>query len=340
MKKLDYAKLFTKRKDGYYVARWTVNGKRKCLYDKDPEKLYYKMELAKRPRPVTFGEMAEAWEDNHAQRVGYNTMEAYKAPLRNLCDRYGDLPLSDVSPQMIQALLAELGTQGYARRTVQMYRDIINMVYNHAIVNGKATVNPCSAVSVPRGLHTTRREMPSDEALRAVRESTGEMALFAKICLYAGLRRGEVLALRYEDIDRQRGVIHVTKAVEYIGNDAHIKEPKTDAGKRDVALLSVLAKEIPQGSGYIFHMDDGRPLTKISIRKRWLRYCKDIGHDITPHQLRHGYATILFEAGVEDKVAQELLGHSTIAVTRDIYTHIRQAKMKDTIAQLESFIGT
>ena len=81
------------------------------------------------------------------------------------------------------------------------------------------------------------------------------------------------------------------------------------------------------------------PLTKTQYRKRWEKYCKSIGHQLTAHQLRHGFATILYEAGIPDKDAQELLGHSSITVTRDVYTHIRNSRRTDTAAKLEAFIS-
>jgi integrase len=160
------------------------------------------------------------------------------------------------------------------------------------------------------------------------------------VCLYSGLRRGEALALRYEDIDREAGVIHVTKAVEFVGNDPHIKPPKTAAGYRDAVLLDALAAAIPKKKkGLLFPREDGGLLTKTQYRKRWIKYCQAIGHDLTAHQLRHGFATILYEAGIPDKDAQELLGHSSITVTRDVYTHIRQSRKNDTAGQLNKFLA-
>jgi integrase len=342
-KRLDYASLFTLRKDGLYMGYWhDDNGKRHAMYDRDPEKLLRRVEEAetKTKSAPTFRSIAEEWERKHFDRIGFKTAEAYKAPLRRLIERYGEDDVADVTPQRVYAYLLELAKRGYSRRSVQMHRDIVNMIYNNAIVDGKAQINPCASISLPRNLPSSKRTLPDDEAIRAVREKTDHpFALFALICLYAGLRRGEALALRYEDIDRKNSVIHVTKAVEYIGNSPHIKPPKTEAGIRDAALLAPLADALPKrGRGLIFANSDGTPLTKTQYRKRWLSYCQYIGCDITAHQLRHGFATILYEAGVPDKDAQELMGHSNISVTRDIYTHIRQSRRDSTVSQLNDFL--
>ena len=340
MKKINYASLFTLRKDGRYMYRWTDDqGKRHAIYDRDPEALYRKVEGLKAKAPPTFGEIAEAWRGWQWEQLSYKTREAYTAPLRRITDRWGDRDPAGIAAQEISAYLSVLAAQKYSRRSVQMHRDILNMIFKYGIVNYDFRTNPVDAVSLPRNLPASKRELPDDAAIEAVKSSSAPFSLFAKLCLYSGLRRGEALALRYEDVDRMHNTIHVTKAVEYIGNNAHIKEPKTKAGYRDAVLLDALAAEIPEGTGYIFCREDGGLLSKMQFRDRWLDYCKAIGHDLTPHQLRHGFATILYEAGIDDKDAQELMGHSSIAVTRDVYTHIRQSRREKTAQKLNDFVS-
>lgn len=349
MPKLNYAAMFTLRKDGRYMGFWheldrdgQPTGPRHAICDKDPERLYLRIQEKEtfRPRALSFDDAAAAWEHKHWDRIGSKTAETYEAPLRRIKDQFAGMAAEEVTAQAIQAFLADLGKQGFSRRSVQMHRDILNMIYNNAIVEFGLRFNPCGAVAVPRNLSATKRELPPDDAIEAVKAGAcAPFGLFALVCLYAGLRRGEALALEYSDIDRKAKQIHVTKAVEFIGNNPHIKPPKTQAGYRDVPLLDPLAAAIPEkGKGLLFPREDGKPLTKTQYRKRWIGYCKAIGHEITAHQLRHGYATILYEAGVPDKDAQELLGHSSIAVTRDVYTHIRQSQKAETVKKLERYL--
>ena len=335
-KRINYAALYTLRKDGRYQGSYTDDKGRHYVYDRDPERLWHKLNDPKPKPAVTFSTLAEEWEEQHRERVGYKTWEAYTAPLRRIKERFGEQ--EELTAAEIAAYLDHLARLGYSRRTVQMHRDILHMIYNTAIVNGRARYNPCDAVSLPRNLPVQKRTLPGDDAIEAVKKAGSHpFGLFALICLYSGVRRGEALALRYEDIDRENKLIHITKSVVFLGNDPNIKEPKTKAGYRDAILLDVLAEAIPNGKGYIFCGDGGKLLTKTQYRKRWLAYCKAIGHDITAHQLRHGFATILYEAGIPDKDAQELLGHSSIAVTRDIYTHIRSSRRDATAAKLNAF---
>lgn len=339
-KKINYAALFTLRSDGRYMTYIrTRDGKRRAVYDRDPQRLYERV-TAPEPLPV-FEDYAERWYEAHAARVSFKTAEAYAAPLRRLEGHFAGRDLAEITAADVSAYLAELGKKKYARRTVQMHRDVLNMIFNYAILAGDLAANPCAAVAMPKNLTVTRRELPEDAAIRAVLDNAAvPFGLFALVCLTAGLRRGEALALRYEDIDRAAGVIHVTKAVEFIGNSPQLKPTKTAAGERDAILPAVLAAAIPAtGSGYLFPRDDGGLLTKTQYRKRWLAYCRAIGYDITAHQLRHGFATLLYEAEIPDKDAQDLLGHASISTTRNIYTHIRSTRRAATAEKFNAFLS-
>ena len=106
-------------------------------------------------------------------------------------------------------------------------------------------------------------------------------------------------------------------------------------------LLDVLADKLPKGKdeNFIFSIDGTKPLGYSAFQRRWDKYKKETGLDITAHQLRHTYATILFEAGIDVKDAQHLLGHSDISVTRNIYTHIRTNHFKETVEKLNTFMN-
>ena len=191
------------------------------------------------------------------------------------------------------------------------------------------------------------------------------MGLFAYFLQFTGLRRGELLALRWEDIDFENHVINVSQAVSFPGNQPKVKTPKTQAGNRKVALLAILEnelKKIPVQSqkGYVFGGE--KPLTASQIRVRWLEWCKSVGFVepvvkryraknnrvytktkwkllVTPHQFRHEYASMLEDAGISEFDAKSQLGHSSIVVTKDVYTHLRERKSgKDVAEKLNEYI--
>ena len=183
MKKPNYADMFTLRSDGRYQGYWheldrdgNPKGKRHAICDRDPERLYRRiLEKEREVPPVpTFKFASDAWSEKHWQRVGAKTAETYKAPLRRLQENFAGEKLEEVSAQEIQAFLAELGKQGFSRRSVQMHRDILNMVFNDAIVSGLLSFNPCTAVSMPRNLPVKKRELPEDAARAAEKAAAQE----------------------------------------------------------------------------------------------------------------------------------------------------------------------
>ena len=345
MQKLpNYAALYTLRADGRYQGYWRdADGKRHTLCDRDPHRLYDRLAERERPPekpPATVSEAGEAWKAIRFEELSYKTVEAYKPVYGRIAARFGDRVLDNVETREVSAWLALLGQQGYARRTVQMHRDMLGQIYRYAIGEGMTRNDPVEHAYMPKGLDAGTRGIAPDAAIEAVKNGAAlPFGLFAFVCYYAGLRRGEALGLRYEDIDRAAKVIHVSRSVIYAGNVPRLKEPKTENSRRDVILLDVLADALPRKKrGYVFAGEDGALLSRDAYRKRWARYCALIGHEITAHQLRHGYATLLYEAGIGDKDTQAQLGHANIELTRNVYQHISAAQLDRTAAKLNAFV--
>lgn len=144
--------------------------------------------------------------------------------------------------------------------------------------------------------------------------------------------------MQYKDFDFKDKQIAINKSVYYKSDKPFIKQPKTDAGIRKIPLLEQLEKVMPKmkSDDYIFNYQ-GEILHNKRFSTLWKNYCKSIGIDITPHQLRHAYATRLYELGIDEKSAQEIMGHADIATMKNIYTHISDVKRKATVEQLKGF---
>lgn len=339
-----------KRADGRWQDQITLPGmkKPKYFYGKTQKEVKQKMTAWKQEQVEgkTFQKASEAWEEEHSQRSSYNTQRAYQAPLKRLRDAFGRKKVQDITPDEVNAYLKRLAGKGYAQRTMSIEFACLNMICDFAIIRGWATVNPCGPVKLPGGLHKERRTIPTDGQLEAVKKGVGEpFGLFPYMLLYTGMRKGELLALRWEDIDRDAGVIHVTKSVYHAGSAPIVKEPKTESGKRTVVLLDALREVLPEeGEGYVF--GGKKPLTDYQFRASWGAWAKAVGlgpgglgaTDVTPHQLRHAFATILYDAGVGEVDTMQLMGHSSIKVTREVYTHIRQERMEQTTAQINKYL--
>lgn len=128
----------------------------------------------------------------------------------------------------------------------------------------------------------------------------------------------------------------------HVGNSPHIKQPKSDAGCRDVPLLPALAQLLPKklGKGYLFAEPDGSLLTNDHFTALYDAYRDASGVTVTPHQIRHGYATALLESGVDPKTAQVLLGHAQLSTTMDIYTHVRDGQLKAAAERWKGLLNT
>lgn len=226
--------------------------------------------------------------------------------------------------------------KGLCRGTAQKKFVITKMIFDYAILMGHIKYNPCSSVQLPNGMKTNGREFPSDEVLSIVDQSDWLLPFFL---LYSGLRRGEALTLTYGDIDREERIIRVNKSVYYdLSSHAQIKGTKSKAGNRKVILLDKLEKVLPNGNpeDLVFPGHDGKIMNEYEFYRDWHEWEKRVGVDVSPHQLRHGYATLLLEAGLDVKDAQDQLGHSSETVTRNIYEHIRDRRRKISAEKLNA----
>lgn len=227
----------------------------------------------------------------------------------------------------------------WAQKTFKNYFLVLNLIFEYAASNGIIEHNPAEFVQIPKGGKRTYRRAPTPEEIEVIKSSTEKtFGLFAYFLLYTGCRRGEALALQYKDIDRKNKVIHITKSVYHEGNAPRIKQPKTERGFRDIILLDILMERLPNGRPleYIFGEKDS-PLTASKAEDLWIAYQRETGLGVTPHIVRHGYATILHEAGIDPKDAQEMLGHANISTTLDIYTHITQKRRSEMAQKLNNY---
>lgn len=369
--KKSYEALLTKRKDG----RWQKVVGGKYYIDRDPERLLEKIKAAENPpppSPPTFREVAEAWRKKHWEQITYKTISCYNSAYRRAVDADGDRLITDVTAGDIERILMRLKAQGLSAKTVKTQRTVYKLIFNYAIIDDNygrfLKINPAVATSVPRGLPAEIREAPADDVIEIIRHSYGKyFGLFPFLLLYTGFRRGEALALTWGDIDFKNKIIKCSKAVTLVGGMPYLKPPKTEAGIREVPLLSDLEKVLvrpadAKDEDLVFPSASKKHLAEVTYNKRWMHYCKDTGlvqttteeriskqgkkyvytkykPTITAHPLRHGYATILFEAGVDVYTAQRLLGHANVETTMAIYTHLREKQQAKSTAKLQEYLN-
>lgn len=349
-KKPNYAQLFTLRKDGRYVATYTDSAGRHHLYDRDPEKLYRKLQLATAPEetpPPTFRQLAEQWERTHREEITANTWSNYSPHYRDILARHGDKPIREVTAQDVANHLTAAKARGYSATVVNSIRSLYRMIFDYAIARDQAQYNPVLSVRLPKGLRRGKRTAPTDAQIRRIFASVDQpFGLFPAFLLCTGLRKSEALALTWDDIDFKEQQISITKSLDYTNGAApKLKPPKTEAGIRTVPILDVLLPLLLKAhaasqSPYLFPAPPsnrggkgGGPMTLRGYEGLWLRYCAAVGFlddsgrpTLTAHNLRHGTATLMFELEVDELTAQRILGHSRIEITREIYTDLRSAQ--------------
>lgn len=360
--KVEKGKMY-RRPDGLYEKVLTIDGKRvyfRAKTEREVERKIVEFQGVKERGPL-FQEIADQWEEEHFPTLAYNTQKSYRAPLRRATERFGALPIRDIEPSQISVFLASVAAKRFSQKTIKTQLLVLNLIFQKAVISGLMQSNPAQYVKIPKGLSKKKRSSPQEEQIELVKshyhDPFGMLALFL---LYTGLRKGEALALQFKDIDRMEKLIHVSKSVYFVGNSPKIKSPKTEKGIRSVILIDILAEKLPSGkpNDLVFPGKNGL-MTASEFNNGWNAYCKGIGlyeykeytdkdghtHNkivphLTPHQLRHGFATMLHDAGLDPKDSQDILGHTTIAMTMDVYTDISATRKKEIFQKLNEYANS
>lgn len=319
---------YYRRKDGLYEAIRVIDGKRVAFRGKTQAAVEKKMREYKNraENGPTFKEVAEEWWAGHEPTLAYNTTKSYKPAYERAAAWFGNEYVQKITAADVQEYIVDFSRQMRSQKNVNTQLQIIRQILDYAAVKGLIPANPAKSVKPPRGLARSFRQPPTAEEIKIIKENAG-VHLLPALIYYTGMRWGEALALKWEDFDFQRKLIRIERSVYYVSTRPEIKSPKTESGFRKVPLLGALEAAVSdkRSKGYLFTPDGGKSLLWESQAHRIYKNFQDqTGLTITAHQIRHGYATALFEAGVEPKVAQKLLGHAQISTTMDIYTHVRE----------------
>ncbi len=315
------------------------NASTERLANKDFNEQLLNLEIKQKNKSLFFN-IANEWNTEYRDRISdLNYRKNTQAAYNRIVDYFNDYYIEEMTAPEINKFIRKLAISGYGKKTVANHHSILNMIFKFAILNGYIEYNAVQDVPIPSHLPQKKRELPTDEELTIVNSNYDGFAFLPYFLLNTGLRMSEALALEVDkDIDFENNLITINKHILHDGNKAIIEhKTKTATSERKVILLDRVSEKISKRKGLLFCNDDGSPLTKKQLRCRWDKYKKTYGVNITPHQLRHGYATMLFEAGIDEKDAQELMGHSDISTTRTIYTHIRNKRKQETAEKLNAF---
>lgn len=368
-----------KRPDGLWVAQVTVGydpktgkPKRKSFYGKTRKEVADKIAQALQeisqggyiePSKTTLGEWLDKWLVEYKKgQIKPTTYESYEVIINtHIKPVLGNIPLAKLQPHMLQAFYNDKLESGLSTRRVHYCHTIIHQALKQAVKEGLLPRNPAEATSPPAIKNKQMRPLSEDELLKFL-DVAKDDRLYAAYVVAAttGLRRGELLGLCWDCVDLEQGIIVVKRQLVPLKKKGLILEEttKTKSGKRTVVLPEDTIRELKvhrkrqvqeklllgeayQDHNLVFCTEKGTPLDPRNFTRHFKRLLKKAGlpTDIRLHDLRHTYATLLLKRGVPAKIVQELLGHSTITITLDLYSHVTLEMQKLAAESLNGLLG-
>jgi integrase len=276
---------------------------------------------------MTFRYWSEQYINYKSEIVGFARLQNIKTVIKIHLKLLSEKEASEIQKSDILNIIEEK-SKTYAYKTVKDILCICKEIFYFAMENGEQCTNPAKYVKAS-GKPENKRDALSDVEMQSIKNSkNGKLKTAALIMLYAGLRRGEMLALDWSDIDFENHTISISKSVEFRNDTPIIKNStKTRSGIRVVPIPNSIYDFLRENREIGLVCDyKGKPFHKSNWTKRWNEYEETLNFNrhITPHYLRHTYCTLLFRAGVPVQIAQKLLGHAKCSTTIDIYTHLSE----------------
>lgn len=292
---------------------------------------------------VTVAEYLGRWHRDYVERnTRPGTAERYMVDIKNhLIPQLGLLPLTKVSPADVQAMEAAALAGGLSPRSVQHAHRVLSEAYRHAIEWGLTWHNPCASVRPPRQMNKEISVPDPATVLRLLEASKASPHHAAfHFLAYTGARRGEACGLMWSDLDLDAATASIRRAaVRVKGQGVVMMPPKTERGERLIALdadtvdmlrahrgTQVIQQselgELYESRRFVFANPFGAPLDPYVLTDTWRHLVSRAGASgVRLHDLRHFHASMLLRANTHPKVVMERLGHSTISVTLDTYSH-------------------
>lgn len=364
--------MFKERADGRWEGRISLpGGVRKSVYGKTKAEARRKAsELLKNVEAgldvltpeQTLAQYLDRWLTDVARhRVRPTTYDSYERVIRvRILPALGHVKLRAVTGQQVQALYSQLLERGLSNTSVVRTHAILHSAFRQALRWGLIMRNPCDATAPPR-IDRQEMNMLTRDQVQTLLDAaaTPKMRALYAVAATAGLRRGEMVALRWSDIDFERRQLSVLRTAHRAkGQGVVFGEPKTRAGRRTVRLGSVALQALRshrtyqleerlkagpewQDNGLVFASAVGTTIEEARVTRNFKRDLAAAGlPPVRLHDLRHTAATLLIESGVPMKAVQSALGHATISITMDVYAHLTPA-MQDTVAEaMDRLFGT
>ena len=313
------------------------------------------------PNKTTVAEFLDRWLDHMRAHLSPKSHERYTELVdKNIVPLIGGTALAKLQPVIISQAYAKAlksgrrdGKGGLSPKTVLYMHRILRQALEQAVLWELLGRNPADKVEPPK---VERRQMTAldTDAAAALVESARDTTLFIPVLLavMCGIRRGEIAALRWRAVDLERGTLSIIASAEQTKDAVREKPPKNGKG-RSVELSSLVVEELRRyrakqaenllrlgirltDDHHVVMRDDGQPLQPRSLTHAFQIFLEQHKmRRVRLHDLRHTHATLLLKGGVHPKIAQERLGHSSIAITLDLYSHVLPGMQREAAQLLD-----
>jgi len=297
-----------------------------------------------KPGKTTLADYLRQWLKDYCRaNLSPRTAEGYESIVQcHLIPSLGQIPLTQLKPEHLQHVYSDKLSAGLSHRTIRYIHVTLRKALHDAVRLGIIVRNPVDAVKPPRIQRPEMRTMNESDIhiFLEFAKSTPYYALFY-LAIFTGMRRSELLALRWSDVDLILCQLSVTRALHQLQDGSLIfRQPKTAKGRRSISLspsTTILLREhreqqeeMRQNLGLplteddlVFCHADGKPLLPNSVSHAWTKLANRTGlQGIRLHDARHTHASLMLKQGVHPKIVQERLGHASIQITLDTYSHV------------------
>jgi integrase len=309
---------------------------------------------------ILVSEYFDQWLDHIRTRVRVKTWEGYEVLLRRYARPVlGSLDLTSVTPLQVQGLYGQLmsGTRPLSGGTVLNLHLVLTQSFGQAVRWNLLDRSPTAGAQPPRPRRAEAAVIDALLAHRLLDAVAGTpYALPASIALGTGMRRGEILALRWADLEADLSVAYVRRSVHPTRQGLTYELPKTKRSRRAVVLPGYLRVQLgaerdqralrPAGSGAGEALDlvvldvHGQPMHPDSLSSGWRRRLRLAGlPPVRFHDLRHAHATLMLQKGIHPKIVSERLGHANIGITLDIYSHVLPSMQIEAAEAVDAIFG-
>jgi len=324
------------------------------------------------PHKITVEGWLDTWlKEYKKDNIRPTTYSSYEYIVRvHIKPNLGKAYLKELKPEQVQRFYNERKASGLSSRTVRYIHTVLHEALEQAVKNNLIVRNVCKSTTLPKQEKREMRVLSVEEQNRFMDAlSANKMGIAFKLFLASGMRRGELLGLNWKNVDLKEGVIRVTRSLSRtkvnFDNESKenktailIQKPKTKKGERTIPLFSSIISDLKEHKaaekekfinlgwddikikqhfkdGLVFTNELGGHIEPRNLTRKFYSLVKAAGiPKANLHSLRHSFATRLLEMGVSPKVVQEILGHSTITLTLDTYSHVMPELKKDAVDKL------